>query len=891
MSAVRLLHAVCLTSQLSLGTDHAGIATQLVVERLLAKEGTSRAALGREGFLERVWQWKARQIRHRVVLCLTNSGNIQETYGNRIGFQIRRLGASCDWSRERFTLDAGLSDAVAAAFCDLHARGLVYRGTYMVNWAPQLQTAVSDLEVEYSDEPGTLYHFRYPLAGGGPDDFLPVATTRPETILGDTAVAVHPEDERYAHWVGKQLTVPFAGGRTIPVIADEYVDRSFGTGVLKITPGHDPNDYAIGKRRDLAVINIMNKDGTMNVAAGPYAGLDRAECRTRLWADLRAQGLAIREEPHTLRVPRSQRGGEVIEPLVSEQWFVRMATLAEPALRALDDGQLRIIPARFEKTYSQWLTAIQDWCVSRQLWWGHRIPVWYVHDSPQAAAAAAAADGGRGASERYVVAHNEAEAQSVATERYGPGVGLCQECDVLDTWFSSGLWPFSTLGWPNARSSDLDAFYPTQVMETGHDILFFWVARMMMLGIGLTGKVPFHTVFLHGLVRDDKGRKMSKSLGNVVDPLDVVGAQGADALRFTLATGTTPGQDLNLSLEKLASNRNLTNKIWNAGKLVLLSIDALSPQQRCELADAAVFDTAQALRALPLSERWIVSRLHQLIDKSHAQHAKFDLGEAGRSASDFFWSELADWYLEASKTRLYCDDAAAADVTRRVMLYVLDRTLRLLHPFMPYVTEELWQALPHRGPALIAAPAPASGGAVDEAAIASFEALQAAVRSIRNARAEYSVEPARRVPAVFIIANAALRQDLQEEAAVLASLARLDAKGVIFAAEVPADMGSPDDAVTLLVSDGITVLLPVAGLLEPVKELARLSKQASKIQAELDVASSRLNKPSFADKAPAAVVAKAREAVEQLQAQLSAVQDKMAAMERAIAKEESLTSR
>ena len=863
-----------------------------MVERLLAKEGTSRVALGRTAFLERVWQWKARslllgfegEIIHPSTPTHLAPSPAQETYGNRIGFQIRRLGASCDWSRERFTLDAGLSDSVVAAFCELHARGLVYRGTYMVNWAPQLQTAVSDLEVEYSDEPGTLFHFRYPLAGGGPDDYLPVATTRPETILGDTAVAVHPEDERYSQWVGKQLEVPFGGGRTIPVIADEYVDRAFGTGVLKITPGHDPNDYAIGKRRGLEVLNIMNKDGTMNAAAGPYQGLDRGECRKRLWADLTTAGLAMREEPHTLRVPRSQRGGEVIEPLVSEQWFVRTPSLAAPALTALETGALRIIPARFEKTYAQWLTGIQDWCVSRQLWWGHRIPVWYVHDSPQAAADAAAADGGRGASNRYVVARDEADAWAQAGQQFGPGVGLVQECDVLDTWFSSGLWPFSTLGWPKA-SADLETYYPTQVMETGHDILFFWVARMMMMGVALTGKVPFHTVFLHGLVRDDKGRKMSKSLGNVVDPLDVVTAQGADALRFTLATGTTPGQDLNLSLEKLASNRNLTNKIWNAGKLVLLNLEQLSPEQRCALAHDAVFDTPQALAALPLSERWVVSRLHQVVDKSHIHHERFDLGEAGRAAADFFWSELADWYLEASKTRLYCDDPASVDSTRRVVLYVLDRTLRLLHPFMPYVTEELWQALPHRGPALIAAPAPAAGSPVDEGASASFEALQAAVRSIRNARAEYGVEPARRVPAVFIVTDPQLRGELQAEAAVLASLARLDTQGLSFAAEVPPDVGSPDDAVTLLVSDGLTVLLPVAGLLEPAKELGRLTKQAAKIQGELDVASSRLNKPSFADKAPPAVVAKAKEAVEQLQAQLGAVQAKMKAMERLLAQE------
>jgi valyl-tRNA synthetase len=547
----------------------------------------------------------------------------------------------------------------------------------------------------------------------------------------------------------------------------------------------------------------------------------------------------------------------------------------------VERGDLRIIPERFEKIYTGWLSGIQDWCVSRQLWWGHRIPVWYVHDNA-AAAAAATADGGRGTSSRYVVAHDEAEAQQLARAAHGPAVALVQESDVLDTWFSSALGPFSTLGWPQA-TPELARFYPTHVMETGHDILFFWVARMVMMGLMLTEKLPFHTIFLHGLVRDEKGRKMSKSLGNVVDPLDVVSAQGADALRFTLATGTTPGLDLNMSAEKLASNRNLTNKLWNAGKLVLLSLDALPDGERAALADAR-FDSPEALARLPLAERWVVSRLHAVVDRVHVSHERYDFGDAGRTVADFLWAELADWYLEASKTRLYGTDAAAAATTRAVLVYVLDRTLRLAHPFMPYVTEELWQALPHRGPALIAAAAPRPGGAVDASALAAFESLQAAVRAVRNARAEYNVEPARRIPAVFVAKDGALRAALAAEAPVLVMLARLQAESVSFEADVPPSMAaSPDDVVTLLVADGLQVLLPVAGLADPAKEIARLGKQAAKLQTELDAVAARLAAPSFADKAPAAVVAKTRESAAQLTQQLAAVEAKAAAMRKLLA--------
>jgi len=490
------------------GTDHAGIATQMVVEKMLAKEGVSRLAMGREAFVDRVWEWK-------------------REYGGFITMQLRRLGASCDWSRERFTLDEDLSRGVAEAFVRLHDKGLIYRGAYMVNWSPALQTAVSDIEVDFSEEKGKLYFFKYPVAGGS--DFLPVATTRPETILGDTAVAVNPNDERYRHLVGKECVVPMSGGRTVPIVADEYVDMEFGTGALKITPGHDPNDWEIGKRLDLPIISIMNRDGSMNEAAGRYAGLDRFKAREALWADMEKEGLVIKVEDYVTRVPRSQRGGEIVEPMVSEQWFVRMQPLAEPALGAVRDGSITILPERFVGIYNGWLENIRDWCISRQVWWGHRIPVWYVHESKEAADAALEANEGR--TSTYVVARTQAEAESLARARHGPGVILTQDPDVLDTWFSSGLWPFSTLGWPGEGAGDLKKYYPTTVLETGHDILFFWVARMIMMGIEFTGQPPFQTVFLHGLVRDEKGRKMSKSLGNVVDPVDTIAEYGCDALR------------------------------------------------------------------------------------------------------------------------------------------------------------------------------------------------------------------------------------------------------------------------------------------------------------------------------------------------------------------------
>ena len=815
------------------GTDHAGIATQLQVEKELAKEGKTRWDLGREAFEARVWAWK-------------------EKYGGYITQQLRRLGASCDWTREKFTLDPDLSRAVIEAFVRLYEKGLIYRGTYMVNWSPNLQTAVSDLEVEYSEEPGTLYYFKYMLKGS--DEYIPVATTRPETILGDTAVAVHPEDERYQKYIGKTVIVPILG-REIPVIADESVDREFGTGALKVTPGHDPHDYEIAQRHNLPIINIMNQDATLNENAGPYAGLDRFEARKKLWEDMERAGLTIKTEPYTMRVPRSQRGGEIIEPLISTQWFVKMKPLAEPALRAVRDGTIRIIPKRFEKVYFHWLENIRDWCISRQLWWGHRIPVWYVN----------------GREDEFVVAHNEEEAYQKAREKYGPDVKLEQDPDVLDTWFSSALWPFSTLGWPDEDKEDYRYFYPTTVMETGYDILFFWVARMIMAGLEFTGKPPFYIVYLHGLVRDAKGRKMSKTLGNVIDPLEVIEKYGADALRFTLATGSAPGQDINLSMERIEGSRNFANKIWNMGRFVVSNLEALSGEERDALADVTF--GPDELAALPLPERWIVSRIHQLIAEVTDHMEAFRFGEAGRAIYHFLWDEFADWYVEASKTRLYADEnprGQRAMMARRVLVYVLERALRLLHPFMPFVTEELWQHLPHRGEALIVAPWPESGPA-DEEAIRRFEAFKDLVRAIRNARTEYNVEPGRRIAA--IVGADDLLEDFEAEKDVFVFLARLDEAKLELhrRAERPAEQ-----AVHVVARDGLEAYLPLAGLVDVARERERLQKQLAEIEAEVERHRQRLANQNFLEKAPPHIVEGARQALRDAEARLAKVKEQLA---------------
>jgi valyl-tRNA synthetase len=846
------------------GTDHAGIATQLQVEKALLEEGTKREEVGREAFLERVWAYKEEQ-------------------GGHITRQLRCLGASADWSRERFTMDDDLSKAVSEAFVRLHEKGLVYRGEYMVNWAPLLKTAVSDLEVEYSDEEGKLYYFKYVVSES--DEFLPVATTRPETIMGDTAVCVHPEDERYKHLIGKEVVVPMSNGRTIPIIADEYVDMEFGTGALKITPGHDPNDYAIGQKFHLPIINIMNKDGSLNANAGAYNGLDRFEARERLWKDMEDAKLVIKVEPHMQRVPRSQRGGEVIEPLVSSQWFVKTEGMGAKALKAVEEGDIKIVPERFNKIWYNWLTDIHDWCISRQLWWGHRIPVWYV---------------GKSGDSEYIVARNEEEARAKAvTAGYPPDVTLRQEDDVLDTWFSSGLWPFATVGWPQdegKEDSDLTRFYPGSCLETGYDILFFWVARMVMMGLELTEKSPFNTIYLHGLVRAADGSKMSKTKGNVIDPLDTVAQYGADSLRYSLVTGVTPGQDIPLNMEKIQANCNFANKLWNVCKFV--TGNALKDLSESELAELAVQGPIQTpeFDSLSLPEKYIVSKLHSLVAAVTKDIENYQLGAAGSKIYEFLWDQYADWYVEVSKTRIYegagGGEVLEAQAARRVLVYVLDLSMRLLHPYMPFVTEQLWHHLPRlpksgeqAANALMLADWPqmddSSPLVTDAGAVSAFECFQALTRSIRNARAEYNVEPGKRISAV-VVARGNLKTQIEKEIKSLVALAKLDPEkiSVLEAGSAEAKTATAEESIQLVIQDGVEAYLPLSGLIDPVKERSRLEKQNEKLEKEIEKLAGRLKAKGFVDKAPEDVVKKAKLELAELEEQLSKVKASLNALKK-----------
>ena len=793
------------------GTDHAGIATQLMVERQLIKEGTSREQVGREEFLRRTWEWK-----HK--------------YGGMITSQIRRLGASCDWTRERFTMDEGLSKAVREAFVRLYEAGKIYRGPRLINWSPGLKTAVSDLEVEYSEEPGTLYFFKYMLKaqdGGATDEYIPVATTRPETILGDTAVAVHPEDERYQKFIGRSVIVPMLG-REIPVIADEYVTRDFGTGALKITPGHDPNDYEIGQRHNLAMISMLDRAAKVTEVGGQYAGMDRFDCRKKLWADMCEAGLVIKEEPYTLNVPRSQRGGEIIEPMISTQWFVRIQDQADKGLQAVKNGDIRIVPEHFEKVYFNWLDNITDWCISRQLWWGHRIPVWYCADCGKETCTRA----------------------DPSTCAHCGSSNIEQDPDVLDTWFSSGLWPFSTLGWPE-QTPDLSYFYPTSYMETGYDILFFWVARMIMSGLEFTEQAPFHTVYLHGLIRDEHGQKMSKTKGNVIDPLIVMNELGTDALRFTLLVGSTPGKDSNLSLKKVESNRNFANKLWNAGRFVINAIAA------CENQPAESIDWT-------LADSWIWARLQSLIADVERLFQTFQYGQAGQMIYDFVWNDFADWYLEIAKNQM-SEGGARAHLTADTLLRVFDASLRLLHPFTPFVTEEIWghlrqatlgSALAERvqdwPQVLMMARWPEANQAEgwEEAKIASFGQVQEVVRAIRNLRAEKNVKPGLRLAATLVDASGLVKQ----EARVIATLAGLDETRL----DICATLDAKPEGQIALVAGPVEIYLPLADFVDPAEEQARLAKDLQEAESHI----TRLEKllsSDFANKAPAPVVQKERE--------------------------------
>jgi valyl-tRNA synthetase len=802
------------------GSDHAGIATQLQVEKMLRNEGTSREEIGREEFLRRTWEWKYK-------------------YGGMIQNQIRRLGASCDWDRERFTLDEGLSRAVREAFVNLYEKGLIYRGPRLINWSPGLKTAVSDLEVEYSEEEATLYYFKYMLAA--PDgsqtrpsegEYIPVATIRPETILGDTAVAVHPEDERYQQFIGRNVIVPILG-REIPVIADDYVSREFGTGALKITPGHDPNDYDIAQRHNLPVISMLDQAARVSENGGKYQGQDRFEARKNMWEDMRAEGLVIKEEPYTTTIPRSQRGGEIIEPMISTQWFVEIAPLAEKALAAVKNGEIRIVPERFEKVYYNWLENIKDWCISRQLWWGHRIPVWYCDDC----------------NEQTVAREDPTECAHCGSKN------IHQDPDVLDTWFSSGLWPFSTLGWPE-ETPDYKYFYPTSYMETGYDILFFWVARMIMDGLEFTEQAPFHTVYLHGLIRDGNGAKMSKTYGNVIDPLQVMDELGTDALRFTLLVGSTPGNDMNLAVSKVEANRNFANKVWNVGRFVISAINKLesAPKKKTEWtpADSAIWAKLQGLVR-------DVERLFQT----------FQYGEAGRQIYEFFWSDFADWYVEFAKNQI---DKGRALTTVETLSRILDISLRLLHPFTPFVTEDLWGHLRNAlldsplarltkewPDVLIVAHWPESRPIEDweENALENFELLvQERERAIRNLRAEKKIPPSKTIGGpVIIYGDQAKVTYIQEHITASGTVSGLDESQIQYLygelTEIPKDS-------IVLVNSAVETYLPLAGMVDLDQDRARLEKELAEAESQI----ARLEKllaSDFAKKAPEAVVAKERE--------------------------------
>ncbi len=789
------------------GTDHAGIATQMLVEKLLAKEGIKRDDLGREGFLKRTWEWK-------------------EKYHSRITQQIRRLGASCDWSKERFTMDEGLSKAVREAFVRLYEKGLIYRGPRMINWSPNLRTAVSDLEVEYSEEPGFLYYFKYMLADL-PGEFIPVATTRPETILGDTAVAVHPEDERYQKYIGKEVLVPIMN-RRIPVIADEYVDRAFGTGALKITPAHDPNDYTIGLNHKLEMINILTKTAHINENGAQYTGMDRFECRKKLWEDMRTAGLVIKEQPYTLNVPRSQRGGEIVEPMISTQWFVKIQPLADKALAAVREGRTKIVPDRFTKIYYNWLENIHDWCISRQLWWGHRIPVWYCQDCKE-----------------MIVSREDPNECSHCHSK-----NIEQDEDVLDTWFSSGLWPFSTLGWPE-ETPELKYFYPTSTMETGADILFFWVARMMMFGLEFTGVEPFNTVYLHGLILDENGQKMSKTKGNVVDPLIVMDDFGTDALRFTLLVGSTPGNDTNLSLKKVEANRNFANKIWNACRFVIGSLEK-TPR------------SAQGKPEWTLADSWIWARLKTLIIDTERLFANFQYGEAGRQIYEFFWGDFADWYVEIAKNQLAVGGDRAY-YTAATLVRLMDASLRLLHPFTPYVTEELWQALKKAAQnagfkpytqsnewesALIIARWPEAEKAEswEDEKVAQFATIQDLIRANRNLRAEKKIQPNVRTPGKIVsMDNFGLFEEQKETITALGMFTQGELEFFKNLDEPPANW-------TSTVSAGSAIYIPVP---ESAEDKKRLESELKVVQSQLERLEKLLSS-DFANKAPAAVVDKER---------------------------------
>lgn len=796
------------------GYDHAGLATQIKVEEVLKKEeGKTRFDLGREEFVKRVWAWK-------------------EEYGDRIINQLKCLGISCDWERKRFTMDEGCSRAVRETFVSLFEKGLIYKGTRITNWCVNCHTALSDIEVEHEDTPGHLWYVRYPVVGEE-DTYLTIATTRPETIPGDTAVAVNPEDERYAKLIGKTLRLPILN-REIPVIADSYVDTKFGTGAVKITPSHDPNDYEMGLRHNLPEIVVIGKDGVMTEEAGPFAGLERYECRKQIVARLKEEGYLVKIEEHSHAVGHCQRCHNIVEPLVSTQWFVKMQPLVKAAVDCVTDGRTQFVPERFTKNYTGWMENIHDWCISRQIWWGHRIPVWYCDDC------------------------GEMSASRTDLEKC-PKCGsthIHQDEDALDTWFSSALWPFSTMGWPD-NTELLKQFYPTSVLVTGYDIIFFWVARMLIMGMEFMKEIPFEKVFIHGLVRDSQGRKMSKSLGNGIDPLEVIEKYGADTLRFMLITGNTPGNDMRFYWERVEGTRNFANKIWNASRFALMNMEG--------------YDKDAELAPYTLADKWILSRLQDTVKDVTGLLERFELGEAGRAIYDFIWSEVCDWYIEIAKPRLYNKEAAAERATaQHVLATVLVSAMKLLHPYMPFITEEIYQCLPHEAESIMISKWPvADESLVDPEAERGMNAIMDSIKAIRNMRAEVNANPGKKIPAIMLVS-----EDLREVVAHNDSYIKL--LGGIDNLELrPLNGEKPENAMAAVVT-GIEVYLPLAGLIDVEKETQRLSKELAAMEKDLQRAGGKLNNAGFLAKAPEDVVAKERAKYEELSGKIEAVKKRMA---------------
>lgn len=770
------------------GMDHAGIATQAKVEAKLAEDGVSRYDLGREKFLDKTWEWK-------------------EDFAKTIRAQWAKMGISVDYNRERFTLDDGLSQAVRKVFVELYEKGIIYRGEYIINWDPKARTALSDMEVIYQDDLGAFYHLEYPLTDGSGS--VRLATTRPETMLGDTAVAVHPDDDRYKDLVGKTVTLPLVG-REIPIVADHYVDMEFGTGVVKITPAHDPNDFAVGNRHDLERINIMNEDATMNDKAGKYAGMTREEARKAIVADLKAEGVLIDIEEKVHSVGHSERSGVVVEPRLSTQWFVSMEKLAKQAIDNQDtDDRVDFYPPRFEHTYLTWMENVHDWVISRQLWWGHQIPAWY---------------------------HNETGQLYVGMEEPSDPENWTQDPDVLDTWFSSALWPFSSMGWPDESAEDYQRYFPTNTLVTGYDIIFFWVSRMIFQSLEFTGKAPFKNVLIHGLIRDKDGRKMSKSLGNGVDPMDVVDEFGADALRWFLATGSTPGQDIRYNTEKLEAAWNFINKIWNASRYALMNLDGLTIEDR----DLSNVNS--------MVDQWILSRLNETISVVNMNFDKFEFGEAGRHLYHFIWDDFCNWYIEMSKEVLNGDDEEAKQTTRSVLAYVLDQTLRLLHPIMPFVTEEIWQHVPHEGDSLVQAAYPEVDNALNHPeAVDHMEVLISFIRAIRNARNEQNV-PLSKPINILVKAN-----DEETQAILEDNLSYIERFCHPESIEITTTMEAPDQALTTFFNRG-EIYLPLKGFINIDDEIKRLEDELAKWQSEVDRVEKKLANEKFVANAPEKVV-------------------------------------